>query len=245
MYNKFSELYDLLTFDIDYEKYSENINNIIKNKSGQAKNLLEIGCGTGNLTKELASYGYNILAFDNSSEMLNIAFPKLIELENVNLVMQDMYKFDYSQYKFDVIVTLLDVINYIRDEQKLEKLFSNIFEGLNFDGLFIFDINSENKLKHVLGNNTYVYEKDNVFYTWENTLEGDLVYFDLNFFVKNGKTYERVKETQIERYYSISFIENLLTKIGFQNIEYFDEDTGKGITDQSQRILFKAEKGSI
>ncbi|NLW52243.1 MAG: class I SAM-dependent methyltransferase [Tissierellia bacterium] len=242
MYSRFSELYDLLTFDIDYQKYASNILGFIEKENISKPNMLEIGCGTGNLTQELAKEGYSILAFDNSMDMLNVAFPKLIDLENVNVVMQDMYKFAYLNYEFDVIISLLDVINYILDPDKIEKLFKNIYSGLREGGLFIFDINSEDKLLNVLGNNTYIYERENVFYTWENTLDDDLVYFDLNFFVKEDGLYERFKETQVERYYSIEFIKSLLEKVGFVQIEFIDEDTAMPVNEKTQRILFKAKK---
>lgn len=241
MYNRFSDLYDKLVFDIDYIKYSDNIFQILQKNGILEGKILEIGCGTGNLTRQLARKNYNILAFDNSIEMLNVAFPKLIELENVNLVMQDMYKFRYKDYSFDAVISLLDVINYISDEKKLEKLFADIYSGLREGGVFIFDLNSYDKLINVLGNNTFVYEKDNVFYTWENRLEDDLVHFNLNFFVEEDGIYERISETQVERYYEIDFIVELLEKIGFKNIKFIDEDGGK-YTEKTQRILFSAKK---
>lgn len=241
MYNRFSDLYDKLVFDIDYIKYSDNIFQILQKNGILEGKILEIGCGTGNLTRQLARKNYNILAFDNSIEMLNVAFPKLIELENVNLVMQDMYKFRYKDYSFDAVISLLDVINYISDEKKLEKLFADIYSGLREGGVFIFDLNSYDKLINVLGNNTFVYEKDNVFYTWENRLEDDLVHFNLNFFVEEDGMYERISETQVERYYEIDFIVELLEKIGFKNIKFIDEDGGK-YTEKTQRILFSAKK---
>lgn len=241
MYNRFSDLYDKLVFDIDYIKYSDNIFQILQKNGILEGKILEIGCGTGNLTRQLARKNYNILAFDNSIEMLNVAFPKLIELENVNLVMQDMYKFRYKDYSFDAVISLLDVINYISDEKKLEKLFADIYSGLREGGVFIFDLNSYDKLINVLGNNTFVYEKDNVFYTWENRLEDDLVHFNLNFFVEEDGMYERISENQVERYYEIDFIVELLEKIGFKNIKFIDEDGGK-YTEKTQRILFSAKK---
>ncbi|MDO4779262.1 MAG: class I SAM-dependent methyltransferase [Tissierellia bacterium] len=241
MYNRFSDLYDKLVFDIDYIKYSDNIFQILQKNGILEGKILEIGCGTGNLTQQLARKNYHILAFDNSIEMLNVAFPKLIELENVNLVMQDMYKFRYKDYSFDAVISLLDVINYISDEKKLEKLFADIYSGLREGGVFIFDLNSYDKLINVLGNNTFVYEKDNVFYTWENRLEDDLVHFNLNFFVEEDGMYERISETQVERYYEIDFIVELLEKIGFKNIKFIDEDGGK-YTEKTQRILFSAKK---
>lgn len=243
MYKEFSNYYDILTFDIDYKKYANNIFNILDKESISNGSILEIGCGSGNLTKELAKKDFQILAFDNSEQMLNMSYNKLIEFDNVNLIMQDMYKFPYDRYEFDAVISLLDVINYIRDKDKLIFLFKSIFNSLKSGGVFIFDLNSEYKLKTVLGSNTYVYEKDNIFYTWENSIEEDLIYFDLNFFVKKDGSYTRFEEHQIERYYSIEFIIKELEKIGFKDLSYVDEDSGEPYKkEKTQRILFKAVK---
>ena len=245
MYKRFSDFYDQLVFDIDYNKYSNNIIEILSKNGIQNGQLLEIACGTGNLTEQLAkNEDFNILAFDYSSEMLNHAFTKLIDFENVNIVLQDMYKFNYELYEFDAVITLLDVINYITKKEKLEELFTNIYKSLKKDGVFIFDLNSRYKLLEVLGNNHYIYEKDDIFYTWENQLEDNLVYFNLNFFIKDAKnnSYERFTEEQVERYYSIEEIIEILENTGFSEIEYFDEDGGKYKDNKTQRILFSAKK---
>lgn len=243
MYNKFSDLYDQLVFDIDYYKYSKNIFNILENNNIEQAQILEIGCGTGNLTEKLSdNKNLSIHAFDYSEQMLNHAFQKLGFKDNVQLFMNDMYKFPYEQYEYDAIITLLDVINYITDENKLEQLFSGVYSGLREGGIFIFDLNSRYKLLEVLGDNTYVYERDNIFYTWENYREDDIIEFNLNFFVKGNNGYDRITENQTERYYSIEYITNLLENIGFKEINYVDEDGGEFIEGQTQRILFSAEK---
>jgi len=245
MYKRFSDFYDQLVFDIDYKKYSKNIIDILEHRNINSGHLLEIGCGTGNLTQELAkNEDFNILAFDYSAEMLNHAYSKLIEFENVNLVMQDMYKFNYDMFEFDAVITLLDVINYITNKDRLEELFTNIYKSIKQGGMFIFDLNSRYKLLEVLGNNHYIYEKDDIFYTWENQLDNNMVYFNLNFFVKDSKNghYERFVEEQVERYYSIEEIVDILEKIGFSEIEYFDEDGGEFEENKTQRILFSAKK---
>lgn len=247
MYKKFSDFYDQLVFDIDYEKYSNNIKRILSSNNIHSGKILEIGAGTGNLTRKLAKLGdFNILAFDNSLEMMSHATEKLQNFGNVDYIYQDMFDFNFNLYEFDAVVSLLDVINYITEIEDLEYIFKSIYESLKHGGVFIFDINSRYKLLEILGNNTYVYEKDDIFYTWENTIDeefDDLVYFDLNFFYReeDGK-YSRVYEEQVERYHSIETITNILINTGFTNIKYFDEDGGEYKENKTQRILFCAKK---
>ncbi|MDO4604463.1 MAG: methyltransferase domain-containing protein [Helcococcus sp.] len=247
MYKKFSDFYDQLVFDIDYEKYSNNIKRILSSNNIHSGKILEIGAGTGNLTRKLAKLGdFNILAFDNSLKMMSHATEKLKNFGNVDYIYQDMFEFNFNLYEFEAVVSLLDVINYITEIEDLEYIFKSIYESLKYGGVFIFDINSKYKLLEILGNNTYVYEKDDIFYTWENTIDeefDDLVYFDLNFFYKekDGK-YSRVYEEQVERYHSIETITNILINTGFTNIKYFDEDGGEYKENKTQRILFCAKK---
>lgn len=243
MYKRFSDFYDQLVFDIDYDKYAKNIFQILESYNIKKGNILEIGCGTGNLTRELAKKeDFNIHAFDISHEMLNHAFTKLIDYDNIQVFIYDMFSFPYEDYEYEAIVSLLDVMNYIRNPKQLESLFEKIYKGLGQGGLFIFDLNSRYKLLEVLGNNSYVYEKDNIFYTWENQLVDDEVFFNLNFFIEEDDLYERFTEYQVERYYSIEFISNLLKKIGFKDINYIDEDGGPYKENKTQRILFSAKK---
>ena len=247
MYKLFSDFYDQLVFDIDYEKYSNNIKEKLFLNKIYSGNILEIGAGTGNLTRELAKLSdFNILAIDNSLEMISHATEKLIEFNNVDYIYKDMFDFNYKLYEFDAVVSLLDVINYITEIEDLEYIFSSVYESLKEGGIFIFDINSRYKLLEVLGNNTYVYETDDIFYTWENTIDeefDDLVYFDLNFFYKEADgRYTRIYEEQVERYHSIETISNILKNSGFTNIEYYDEDCGEYIENKTQRILFSAKK---
>lgn len=199
------------------------------------------------MTSELAKLSdFNILAIDNSSEMMVHAIEKLKDHDNVDLILHDMYELNFEMYSFDAVISLLDVINYVTEIDDLIYLFSGIYKSLNKGGVFIFDINSRYKLLEVLGNNTYVYEKDDIFYTWENTIDeefDDIVYFDLNFFAKDkdGK-YNRLYEEQVERYYSIETIVKLLKSIGFKDINYIDEDGGSFEENKTQRILFSCKK---
>ena len=244
MYRKFSDFYDELVFDIDYKKYSQNIIDILNDNNIQSGNLLEIACGTGNLTQRLAvNKNFKITAFDYSDQMLNHAYNKLIDHDNVDLLHFDMYSFPYDNFEFDAIITLLDVINYILDDKKLKDLFTKVYDGLKDGGVFIFDINSKYKLLEVLADNTFVYERNDIFYTWENQLDGEEVNFDLNFFIKNDDgSYSRFEENQVEKYHSIEKIEGILQEIGFKNISYKDEDGGPYKKDKTQRVLFRAIK---
>ena len=111
----------------------------------------------------------------------------------------------------------------------------------------MFDINSEYKLKEILGNRSYIYEKEDIFYTWDNYYDPDenKVDFILDFFVEEQGLYRRFTEYQTERIYSVPEISSYLKNTGFKILEIIDFDTGDVPTGETQRILFIAKKDNI
>lgn len=241
MYGEFSYIYDKLSFDIEYEKYAENIKSLCKKYNIDKENMLELACGSGMLTKHFFDDFNQIDALDISTDMLN-CFADKYDNDKVNLIYYDMVEYEKKDF-YDLIVILLDSINYVTDPKKLEKLFINSYENLKDDSLLVFDINSEMKMRDVFGSECYVYEYEDIFYTWDNFLEDDLVDMHLNFFVENDDgSYKRIREYQQERIYSIDFTKKLLEKIGFVDIEIFDEDTMRKVDDDTLRVFFSARK---
>ena len=242
MYEDFSYIYEKLSFDIDYERYAKNILSLVDEYNIKKENMLELAAGSGMLTQYFFDEFKNIDALDISTDMLNV-FASKYDNNNVNLIYYDMLEFE-NPNKYDLIVILLDSINYVTDQKELKKLFNNCYKNLKDNGLLVFDINSEYKMTEIFGSNCYVYEYEDIFYTWDNFYEDDLVDMHLNFFVENENgSYDRIYEYQQERVYSIEEIKNMVSKSGFEEIKIYDEDDFSSIKEDSQRILISAVKG--
>lgn len=241
-YDKFAEIYDeLMTLDIDYNNWYTYIKNIFNRYDKQPKTILEMACGTGNLTNYLAEDMYDISAFDLSEEMLSIAHNKLRKHKNVSLRYMDMKNFKFNK-KFDAIISICDSINYITEKKDLANVFDNVYNHLNSGGIFIFDINSYYKLSKIIGNNTFVHDDEKVFYVWENNFENNLSEFLITFFVKRNDIYERFDEYHLERAYTSPEIINQLKSTGFKDIYEFDGLTFNSKKYNSERINFVAIK---
>ena len=129
------------------------------------------------------------LTTKNIDLKLREAFDKLkSERIKGKIICQDMTELSLNR-KFDLITSVLDSTNYITDIEGLKKYFKGVYDHLKDDGIFIFDINSYYKLSEILGNNIYTYSEEEVFYTWENVFEEDLLSMFLTFFVKKGDLY--------------------------------------------------------
>lgn len=244
MYDNFAYIYDELMDDFDYKEWFEYIKEIFKGYNKSPVNILEMACGTGSLSYYIGKEGYKLTCFDLSDEMLSIAYDKLKRLKNVKILKQDMTDFNINK-KFDSIISICDSINYILDENDLLATFTNAYNHLNDDGIFIFDINSYYKLREVIGHNTFVEDRDNIFYTWQNYFdeEKNISEFYLTFFYsEDGENFTRFDEVHQEKAYRIGEIEAMLKRAGFLNIDVYDAFTFDRPGELSERINFVATK---
>lgn len=243
-YGGFASLYDELMNDFDYEEWARYIEEIYIHYNFKPKDILEMACGTGNLTYFLAKKRYNLVCFDLSQEMLTKAYEKLGRFNNVKILNQNMIDFNINK-KFDSVISICDSINYITTDEDLAKCFKNVYNHLKPNGIFIFDLNSYYKLKNIIGNNTFVEDREDIFYTWQNYYDNDkdMCEFYLTFFEKNKDgSYNRFDEVHIERSYKEDFIYEQLLNAGFTKIDYYNAFTFNEKEDCNERINFVAIK---
>lgn len=243
-YKEFANIYDELIYeDINYDNVAEKIIGLCTEDNINFDDYLDLACGTGNVAIKVAKYFKNTYAVDLSDDMLNVAFDKFKKNKiKAKVICQDMCELSLNN-KFNLITSVLDSTNYITEEADLEEYFLRVNEHLKEDGLFIFDINSYYKLSNILGNNIYTYSSDEIFYTWENSFEEEVLNMFLTFFVKqdNG-LYEKFEEEHYERAYKEEYIEKLLEKCGFKLLKKFEGYSEKNVTENSERILYVTEK---
>lgn len=241
MYNEFSSIYDKLVFDIDYKNHSRIIKENVDFKENM--NILEIGIGTGNMTKYFIGNSKEYFGLDPSVEMLEIASNKLIDYSNIIYLNIGIEELEIKDY-FDFAFSTLDTINYLKDYETVKKSFENVYNSLKYGSYFSFDVNSLDKIENVLGDNSYVYEYENIFYTWQNEYDYENKEVDmiLDFFVEEEGAYNRISEYQHQKYYSSEILKEMLTEIGFSNFKIKDFETGEGIEEYTQRILITCQK---
>lgn len=253
-------IYDQLMEDVDYDSWCDYIIRLMA--GGEKENpqsvwttemfhhILELGCGSGNMTCLLLERGYEVVGVDNSYEMLELARQKTIIYGNrVILMEQDIRQMDFEIYEIDCILAVNDTFNYILKEEELEEIFSFVFLRLRKEGLFIFDISSPYKLAHVLGSNTFGESLEDYCYLWENFYEeGDnLLTMDINIFTKqdNG-SYQRSTETHFQKAHSPEQIRGILQKVGFTFVKMFADFSPEERTLEEchkvERIFFRCEK---
>lgn len=242
MYNEFAYLYDKLINDVDYKSWGDYYFKIFQRYGLKPKLGLDLGCGTGNMTVELAKRGIEMTGVDLSEDMLMVAREKSEGLDILYLN-QDMAEIELYG-TVDFVISSLDCINYVTDKRELLRVFKLVNNYLDPGGLFIFDINTSYKLENVIGNNTFVIEDDNVFFTWQNEYDKKkkICDFYLTFFCKEGNGYRRFDEQHSERAYEIDEIKMLIESSGMKLLKVYNSLSFDNPKKNSERVFFVAQE---
>ena len=240
-YTSLSLFYDAFMQDVDYAAWCDFYEEAFKRFStSNVENLVDIGCGTGNITLPMALRGYKTTGLDLSEEMLALAEQKSQEARaGIRFLGADMRSFSLG-FRADAAICSFDCINYLLKTADVEAAFWRAHENLEKGGIFIFDVATPYKYKNVLGGNAFVFENDDVFMTWENywSEKSGICNFYLTFFVREGELYRREEEQQRQRSYSLKTIKKLLKNTGFTVLgEYGDIDFSP-VTEESERAFF-------
>ena len=240
----FADFYDSLTDNVEYEKRADYIVNVLeKNFNHDLGLTLDLACGTGTMTMLLKEKGIDVYGVDGSYDMLTVAQQKTMEKGlNILYLCQRMESLDLYG-TIDTCICTLDSLNHIVDEKVFTKAIERVSLFMNKGGYFLFDLNTFYKHRKVLANNSFVFETDEVFLAWQNTLqENDIVDIDLDFFIKEEDLYERYSESFSERAYSLEFVEKILKKYNFVVDGVFGDLTTEPPKDNEERIIIIARK---
>lgn len=242
MYKEFSYVYDeLMQTQVDYSLLVLNILKICKENNLKIKDILECAMGTGLLTKKLLEDDFKVDGFDISEDMLSIAYNRLLNFKNKNIFKADVRNFNTNK-KYDLILCLYDCINYIKNLEDIKSFFNNVYIHMKDESIFMFDLNSEYKLRTYLGNNIFINEEEDIFYTWENILSKNFIDFKINLFIKTKMNYQRIIEIQRQYIHKEKDIENIIENIGFKVYKKIDFDTFSTLKKNSYRILYVLRK---
>ncbi len=244
-YNIFARYYDDLTKNINYQDLAEYFHTIIKKYNGKENGiLLDLACGTGNVSEEMSRLGYDVIGVDSSEEMLNCAFEKKYDSGlNIQYICQDMRKLDMFG-TIDVTICVLDSINHLDSLEDIIQIFSKVSLFSEPNGLFIFDVNTKYKHEEVLADNIFIYETDDIYCVWENSYQKETneVKINLEFFERNGNIYKRYSENFSEKAYDISDLDKALKDNKFEILAHYDGFSLNSPNNKSERIVFIARK---
>lgn len=244
-YGFFSNVYDTLTENVNYAARADYIADLLAENGITGGILLDLACGTGTLSIEMAKKGFEVIGVDASADMLSAAMNNAYNSEeDILFLCQPMQQLDLYG-TINAAICTLDSINHLTDPEDVQTTFDKVSLFTEAGGIFIFDINTVFKHRKILGDNTFVYDLDEVYCVWQNTLDAqtDTVQIDLDIFemLEDG-AYERSQESFCERAYPVDTIKTMLTAAGFETLAIYDELTKNEPKEDSERLFIIARK---
>lgn len=244
-YSVFANYYDYLMADVDYDSWVSRILTQIKAHHPKARVLVDLACGTGNISNRLAQKGYAVTGIDLSEEMLMIAQDKAHEKHlRIQYLKQDMIRFA-THRKAEVVTCICDGLNYLLTSEQLEQFFQNASKQLADGGLLVLDISSPYKYEHVLSKRTIAELDESVSFIWENHFDPqtNLLDFDIAFFVPEGSEglYRRLLEHHRQKSHQYPELESAFMA-HFDLISHLDGESGEALRPDSERWLITLRK---
>lgn len=246
---EFAKVYDILMDHIPYGEWTEYICGLLEKAGIRRGLLLELGCGTGAMTRRLADRGYDMIGIDNSREMLSRAMVLGSgRQDDILYLCQDMRSFEL----FGTVAAafcVCDTMNYLLEEEELLKVFKLVNRYLDPGGLFIFDMDTSFAYEEIMGDNTIAMNREEGSFIWENTFypeecinEVRLTLFMPRLDSDGEKVYIKHEETHVRRAYSIDTIRRLIDEAGMEWVGAYGELTEEEPGPISERIYIIAKE---
>ena len=243
-YHALAVSYDRLTNDVNYRQTVDFYKEILEREGCHPRTAVDLACGTGSVTLLLAREGLNVIGVDLSAEMLCIASQKAQELDRPPLfVRQDLSRL-WLPRGVDLAVCALDSLDYITDPAACAEAIRRVYRVLNPGGIFIFDVNTPQKLRAMDGQ-VFLDEDDDVYCVWRGSFdeETNICSYGMDLFQREGEVWRRSFEEHQEYAYSEEQLRGYLEAAGFNSIRVYADRLFEKPRATEQRIYFSARKG--
>ena len=243
-YENLAFSYDRLTNDVDYGSTVDFYYAILEREGLKPRTAVDLACGTGSVTEILARRGLQVIGVDMSEDMLTVANQKTAELYPTPwFICQSLQELRLPK-AVDLAVCALDSLDYITDPEDCRRAIHRIYKCLNPGGIFIFDVNTPEKLRAMDGQ-VFLDEDDDVYCVWRGEFdeETNICSYGMDLFQRRGDLWERSFEEHCEYAYTREQLVRYLKEAGFTHIGVYADRLFEDPRDGEQRIYIKARKG--
>lgn len=264
-YGEFASVYERMMANVPYDDWVKRMGDIMREAGIIEGLVLDLGCGTGTITRRLEKLGYDMIGIDISESMLQRAWEQemkpldpFAELRaqgkikgkkkeekksEILYLQQDMRTFELFG-TVRCIVCACDSINYILSKEEVEMVFRLVNNYLDPDGVFIVDFHTPSYFKEVLRNKTITELESDMVLIWENeeTEEGNHESYLTFFREERDGRYTRFDEAHVQRGYTIRDMLEAAANSGLVDIRFFDGYTKQPAKESSERIVMTARE---
>lgn len=245
-YQSLASIYDYVMRHVDYDSWAVFIRDIFTRFEHRPQTMIDLACGTGNVSMELCTLGLPLVAgADLSEAMLRVAREKAI-LGNRQI---DFQQRDLRQLAplgpFDAAICMYDSFNYLLTLDDIRLALDQVHSILHPEALFVFDVCTEqNSLRYFrdakdreLGPG-FSFARHS-YYEAEERLQ--MNHFTIHF---EGQD-EPFEEHHIQRIHPVADLLDLLEATSWELLGAFDGFTFKRGTERSDRIHFVLRRAAM
>jgi SAM-dependent methyltransferase len=211
------------------------LNQLVLNQLVPGAAVLDLCCGTGQVTAALCRRGFDVTGVDISRPMLRYARKAA---PAAKFICADVRALTQTQ-SFDAVVSVFDSINHFLTEAELLAVFVGVRNALREDGVFVFDVNNERGLRaHWADYYSIVDERGACILQGHYEPKTSLGQYEITIFRLNGENWHRSDCKVSERCYTSTVLRRLLRQAGFARISIARADKDLGLVDHTGRLFF-------
>lgn len=243
-YNEFAYFYDEFNGEADYDALFAYVLRKLKENGIQNGIVADFGCGTGDLTLMLSQAGYDVIAVDQSEEMLAVLRDKADQLgiaDGLLLLRQNLLELDLFG-TIRAAVSTFDTYSHIGPWQNFEKAIRRAAFFMEKGGVFLFDLNTPYKNRQVLGENLFTFEGPDASCRWQNHYLAEEQAVEISIDIHYNDTNEDFHEQFKEYSYELQQVTQVLEKYGFAVQSVEDGESFGALQPDSQRFIFTCIK---
>lgn len=201
------DLYAKAEHLLGIEEATQTLHNLYISELSQydIKTLLDFGCGRGGFIKEISKNGVVCRGIDLSQVMVDECKKEGLAVERIDIEEVDA--------KFDAIVAIFDVLNFLNQDELL-KFLNSVSQKLNDEGVFIADVNTLFGFRDV-AEGSMSSENEKEFLIVDAVFEDDELHTKFTLFLKENEeknsngSYIKYQDTIVQYFHKTRVFEKL------------------------------------
>ncbi len=231
-----AEVYDAIMADVEYDDWVAFIVRLARQRGWQGGPALDLGCGTGNATLPMAASGVEVMGFDGSERMLDVARAKL---PGVRFFHGDFRTMELP-FRFSLVYSVFDALNNLLEPAGFAAAARRVHRHLLGGGLFVFDVNTTVGLRDLWEGGAVEGWAGDVYYRWVHSYDEDagLAKVEAHCETERGA----FTEVHFERAYDPPELRTLLAGAGFEAVEALGYPSGGPAPVDAARVWMVARR---
>ncbi len=233
-YQGLAPIYDYVMAHVDYGEWAAYIHALFARFAPAAARVVDLACGTGNVSFALHRLGYEVMGVDRSEAMLEIARGKAADT-SVEFVQQDLRQLG-GLGPFDAATCLYDSINYLLAPADIDAALRGAQGIVQPGGLFVFDICTERNSLRYFRNMRHSECGPGFSCERHSTYDLDRRLQRNHFRIRRDESDDAFEETHVQRIYPVATVAARVEASAWELLALFDGFTFDEGSEDSDRV---------